>query len=233
MLLEEARWLNQHLSALPPDSLYPMCNVGSSTEHYRRVQQPYVHKYLFEPALAEHRKVVHVDLKAAPGVDLVGDLGDAGFVRRLADLNVRSVMCCNLLEHLTNRQLVCKAIMSLLPPGGYVIASVPYRFPHHEDPIDTMYRPTISELAQLFDGTSLCKGDIIRASRVKFEMGGDYRALSRLVVSSLVPVYRPQDWKARVRRVYEILRGFKVTCVILRKEGEAFRTRHAAGTVCH
>ena len=44
MLLEEARWLNRHLSKLSPNDLYPMCNIGSSTEHYRQVEQPYIEK---------------------------------------------------------------------------------------------------------------------------------------------------------------------------------------------
>src|SRR5205085_4736707 len=57
--------------------------------------------------------------------------------------------------HVTDRQIVCAAIWSLLPPGGFLILTVPYRFPYHEDPIDTMFRPSVEELAQLFPGTAI------------------------------------------------------------------------------
>jgi len=217
MLLEEAQWLSRHLSDLRPDDLYPMCNIGSSTEHYRRLDQPYIDKYLFEPARMKKLKVVHVDAKDAPGVDLVADLTDPALPVRLAELNVRSVMCCNLLEHVSDRVIVRDVILSILKPGGYLIATVPYRFPYHEDPIDTMYRPTVAEVAALFPGTSVHRAAIVRASRFVHEMQGNYRALCRMMVRSATPFYRPRGWWTNVRRLGEIVAGYKVTCVILRK----------------
>jgi hypothetical protein len=217
MLIEEARWLNRHLSQLSADDLYPMCNIGSATEHYRQVAQPYIDKYLFEPPRARNLRVIHVDAKTATGVDMVGDLTDASFVAHLADLNVRSVMCCNLLEHVTDRVKVRDAILSILEPGGYVIATVPFKFPYHEDPIDTMYRPTTKELFALFAGTSLHKAATIRCSRFVFDMQGNHRALCRLLARTSMPFYRPAGWKASVKRLCEIMTGYKVTCVILRK----------------
>jgi hypothetical protein len=223
MLIEEARWLNRHLSELSPNDLYPMCNMGSSTEHYRKVEQPYVDKYLFEQARVRNLKVIHVDAKPAAGVDMVGDLNDPSFLRHLGELNVRSVMCCNLLEHVSDRAMVRDAVLSILKPGGYVIVTVPYRFPYHEDPIDTMYRPTIEEVTALFAGTSLHKAGIVRASRFSYEMHGNYRALGRMVMRAAVPFYRPRRWWANVQRLGEIVAGYKVTCVLLHKELEAFK----------
>jgi hypothetical protein len=217
VLREEARWLNRHLSRLDQDDLYPMCNLGSSTERYRRLEQPHIDKYLFAPARMKNLEVIHVDAKEAPGVDLVADLTDSTFAARLAKLRVRSVMCCNLLEHVTDRLIIRDVVLSILKPGGYLIATVPYRFPYHEDPIDTMYRPTVAEVAALFPGTSVHKAAIVRASRFAYEMGSSYRALCRLMARSGVPFYRPQRWWGNVRRLGEIIAGYKVTCVILRK----------------
>jgi hypothetical protein len=139
-------------------------------------------------------------------------------------------MCCNLLEHVSDRMIISEAILSILKPGGYLIATVPYRFPYHEDPIDTMYRPTVAEVAALFPGTSVHKSAIVRASRFVFEKqvkrhwngfewvpGGSYRDLRRLMVRCAAPFYRPRSWWASVRRLGEIVPGYKVTCVILRK----------------
>jgi len=217
MLIEEAQWLRSKLDALDPDGVFPMCNIGSSTEHFRRVEQPYIDKYLFEPARARNLKVVHVDTKAAAGIDLVGDLTDPNFLRHVTTLNIRSVMCCNLLEHVTDRQIVCDAMRSMVGPGGYLFLTVPYRFPYHEDPIDTMFRPTIDELARLFPGTSIHKAAIVRARRPAVEMSDSRRPLLRMIVRSAIPFYRPRRWWTVVRGLCEMAIGYKVTCVILRK----------------
>jgi hypothetical protein len=127
-------------------------------------------------------------------------------------------MCCNLLEHVVDRVMIRDVLLSILKPGGYLIATVPYRFPYHEDPIDTMYRPTVAEVAALFPGTSVHKAAIVRASRFACDMQGSYRALCRVVLRSAVPFYRPQNWWANVRRLGEIMAGYKVTCVILRMQ---------------
>jgi SAM-dependent methyltransferase len=219
MLLEEAKWLNRQLRNLPSADLYPMCNLGSSTEHYRKVQQAYIDKYLFAPARMKNLEVIHVDAKDAPGVDFVADLTDSTLVARLAKYDVRSVMCCNLLEHVSDRTILSEVVLSILKPGGYLIATVPYKFPYHADPIDTMYRPTVAEVAGLFPGTSVHSAAIVRASRFAYEMQGNYRDLLRLVARSAVPFYRPRRWWANVRRLNEIMAGYKVTCVILRKQG--------------
>ena len=218
MLIEEARWLNRHLSGLHQDDLYPMCNLGSSTEHYRRLEQPYIDKYLFAPARLKHLEVIHVDAKDAPGVDIVADLTDPALPARLAKLRIRSVMCCNLLEHVNDRLIFRDIVLNILKPGGYLIATVPYRFPYHEDPIDTMYRPTVAEVAALFPGTSVHKAAIVRASRFAYEMQSNYRALCRLMARSAVPFPRPKSWWANVRRLGEVMAGYRVTCVILRKQ---------------
>jgi hypothetical protein len=217
MLIEEAQWLNRHLRQMNPNDLYPMCNIGSSTEHYRRVEQPYVDKYLFEPARMRNLEIIHVDAKPAAGVDLVGDLADPSFIAQLVQLNVRSVMCCNLLEHVTDRNLIRDAVLSMLKVGGYIIATVPYRFPYHEDPIDTMYRPTIEELVSLFAGTTVHKAAIVRAGGFAYEMHGNYRALFRMTARAVLPFYRSHRWWANVRRLGEIAAGYKVTCAVLRK----------------
>jgi hypothetical protein len=218
MLFEEARWLGQQLSRMPPDELYPMCNIGSSTEHYRQVEQPYIDRYLFAPARIRELPVIHVDLKPAAGVDMVGDLTKPSFLKRLANVHFRSVMCCNLLEHVTDRTIVRDAILSILSQSGYIIATVPYRFPYHEDPIDTMYRPTIEELAALFVGTSVHKAAVVRASRFAYEMQGNYRTLCRMIARASVPFYRPAGWRANLRKFGALMAGYQVSCVVLRKK---------------
>ena len=217
MLLEEAQWLRDQLNSLDPSDVFPMCNIGSSAQHFRRAEQPYIDRYLFEPARARGLKVIHIDMKAAPGIDLAGDITNPDFLQQVAALKVRSVMCCDHLEHVTEPRIVCDAIQSLIMPNGYLFVTVAYLFPYHEDPIDTMYRPTVDELVALFPGTTVHKAAIIRASRFGFDMGGDYKALFWLLVRAAIPFYRPRRWWTAVQRLAEVVIGYKVTCVILRK----------------
>jgi hypothetical protein len=217
MLREEAVWLRRQLEKLESKSVYPMCNLGSSTMHFRTVEQPYIDSELFAPARALGREVVHVDMKAAPGVDLVGDISDANLVAQLRAKNFKSVMCCNLLEHVVDRQEFSNIVMSLLAPGGYIIASVPHDFPFHEDPIDTMFRPDIKELAMLFRGSEIVSAKIVRASRFEADMGGSWRAAFWLAIRVCVPFYRPKRWAASTRYAIGLWRGYQVTCMLLRR----------------
>ena len=53
--------------------------------------------------------------------------------------------------------------LELLPKGGLLFVTVPFSYPHHRDPIDTMYRPSPGELARLFAGARLLEGRILGA----------------------------------------------------------------------
>jgi hypothetical protein len=42
-----------------------------------------------------------------------------------------------------------------------LIVSVPYSFPYHEDPIDTLYRPDLNELQKTFPLLKMVEGEIV------------------------------------------------------------------------
>jgi SAM-dependent methyltransferase len=88
-------------------------------------------------------RVIHLDMKKADGVDVSGDLTDPAFVEKLASLRVRSVLCSNVLEHVTDPARLARRLEELLPAGGYLIVTVPHEFPYHADPIDTLFRPPL------------------------------------------------------------------------------------------
>lgn len=162
MLPQEARWLGREIHGRPADQVFPLLNVGSSTGHFRQDEQPWIDRQLFAPARHHGRAVTHLDLKAEAGVDLVGDLTDDGFLERVARMHFRSVLCSNLLEHVTDREKVAARLTALLVPGGLLFVSCPFRYPFHPDPIDTRFRPTVAELAALFPGTLLETGVVLR-----------------------------------------------------------------------
>ena len=214
MTPQEARWLKERFAAIPDEELFPLLNVGSSTETFRTVNQPHIDELVFAPLRARNGRVIHVDLKAAPGVDLVGDLMDPAFRRQVADLNVRSAIVSNLLEHVTDRQSLADLVLDLLPPGGWIFVTGPKDYPYHEDPIDTMYRPTVQEAAGLFAGARVVEGEIIDAGH--WQRGG--RPAWRVVARLAVPVYRPRKWLELVRQSPYLFRPIKAFAVALQKD---------------
>ena len=63
----------------------------------------------------------------------------------------RTVFCNNVLEHVPDPALFAQRCFDLLPPGGRLVVTVPRSYPHHRDPIDTMFRPTPDEICALID----------------------------------------------------------------------------------
>src|SRR5438552_13681584 len=141
MLIREAAWLGLQIAQADAKRVFPLLDAGSSTEKFRNQQQPWIDRYIFAPARGQNLAVHHLDKEPAPGVDIVGDLTDPVTIEKLAGLGYRSVLCSNLLEHVQDRQHTALAVLSLIPPGGYVFLSCPYAFPYHPDPIDTRFRP--------------------------------------------------------------------------------------------
>jgi len=128
--------------------------VGSCTEEYRCLGQPFIDYYIFKPLRGQNCKIIHTDAQFALGVDLVFDFAaSSSNEKALSDYWGRSdiVICANSLEHVEIREIVLSRLKRLLSPSGVLILTVPNRYRHHPHPIDTMYRPSNNDLAQLFD----------------------------------------------------------------------------------
>ena len=217
MLIEEARWFGRVLSETDLDLLTPMLNVGSSTGEFRAVRQPWIEELIFRPFQGRGGKVVHLDLKASPGVDIVGDLTDPETRERLRAYGFQSIFCSNLLEHVEDRHALCLEMLSLLADGGLLFASCPRSYPYHPDPIDTMYRPDVQDLVLAFPGTCMLRGSVV-------DCGTYLRHAFRSVPSSLrtvgrisTPFYKAAGWKMEVDHIPWLFRQFQATCVVLTK----------------
>lgn len=219
MNLSESQWLGQRVASIPDDALFPMLNVGSSTLEFRTQTQPYIDKSIFAPLRARGGKVYHLDVKQAPGVDIVGDLLDPAFLDRIAAMHIRSIMISNLLEHVTNREEICNAALNVLPPGGYLFVTGPLDYPYHSDPIDTMFRPTIAEAHALFQHTSIVESAIINSGNWRqWNIAERGRPLWRMVARLFVPFYRPTKWWELARQAPFIFRHITAFALILRKD---------------
>jgi SAM-dependent methyltransferase len=228
MLPREARWFASQAARLG-DAIFPALNVGSHTAEFRSKTQPWIDQFVFGPFAARGREVVHTDIQAAPGVDLVGDLTDPAFQEELRKRKFRSAFCNNLLEHVENPECICRAVAAAVEPGGYLFLSVPHKFPYHADPIDTMFRPSPEELAALFPGTEIVAGEALRcgnlttyaAMRLVRNSGAMLRTLGeRLRGRSGADRAKPHQSNARsgsaLRFLPWLVRPFVITCLVLR-----------------
>lgn len=228
MLPREARWFEAQAARLG-DAIFPSLNVGSHTAEFRAKTQPWIDRYIFGPFAAQGREVVHTDIQAAPGVDLVGDLTDPAFQVELRKRKFRSAFCNNLLEHVEHPERITRAVVAAVEPGGYLFVSVPHKFPYHADPIDTMFRPSPVELAALFSGTEVVFGEALRcgnlttyaAMRLLRNSGAMLRTLGeRLRGRTGADRAQPHQSNARsgspLRFLPWLVRPFVITCIVLR-----------------
>ncbi len=217
MLLEEARWFGREISRFDFSAIFPMLNLGSSIASCRESVQPWIDSYVFKPIRDAGQRVIHADIKADSGVDLVGNILERDFRDRLRALEVKSVFCSNLLEHTREREKIAEAIVSIIPVGGIIFVSCPFRYPYHLDPIDTKFRPDPSRLAELFPGTSVRKAEILRDHNY-FHYVSSPKNIIKKLIRIWTPFYRPARWLSAMCHLGWLFRHFYVTCVILQKD---------------
>jgi hypothetical protein len=204
--------------------LSPLLNIGSGTKAYRTKFHPWIDAEITDPLEARGCKIVHTDIQSGEGVDIVGDLANSSFLDELRALRFRAVICGNLFEHVVNRDEIAHLLASVVPKGGYLVVSGPYRFPYHPDPIDTGFRPTISDLATLFPDTVLVHGATVEGQRIIAIQAREHNmsipvALLRNIARLAVPFRNSSGWQATVRNLPWLPRHAAATIVLLRKCG--------------
>jgi len=218
MFEAEARWLRGALDAFPPDRLSPLLNLGSSSVEVRQTVQPWIEDQVFFPLRARNVDVVHVDMRQLPGVDMRADLTNPDDIERLHLLRPRALLCCNLLEHVIEPDRLARHCLDLLTSGGLVFVTVPFSYPYHRDPIDTMYRPNPAQLAELLNGARLLDSAIL-GSGVSYRDAVRERPwiLLRHVWRFPVPFLSLEKWKRSMTRLYWLAAEYRITCAVFEK----------------
>ena len=218
MFEAEACWLRHALEAFPPERLSPLLNLGSSSAMVRKAIQPWIDAEVFCPLRDRGVETVHVDMRELPGVDVRADLTDAADVERLSALQPNALLCSNLLEHVLEPRQLARHCLDLLPRGGLAFVTVPFSYPYHRDPIDTLYRPSPAELSELFGSARMLDGTILGA-------GVSYRdavrerpwILLRHVWRFPVPFLSFERWKRSMARLYWLVAEYRITCAVFEK----------------
>jgi len=221
VLRAEAAWLAGELDRLPTDDLSPLLSIGSGHAELT-ADQPWIHEVVYEPLARRGVRVLHHELDQAAGVDVAGDLTDARFLDSLTELDIRSVMCCNVLEHVPNAGQLATAIQRLVAPNGYALVSVPFRFPYHPGPIDTLLRPSVDDLRRLFpELTETSAAEIRCESLLAYWLASPrkWTALGRGLRSFAGPRQAPAaPRRPLAETVRMVLSSTAVTAAIFRRE---------------
>jgi hypothetical protein len=211
MLMEEAAWIGRKLTEFDVGKLSPMLDLGSSTQVFRTVEQPYVDNMIFAPLVKRGCDVKHVDVKMADGVDVVADIFDEPGYLQLGALRSRSILCASLLEHVPNPGLAIQRIVGLLPSGGILLLTVPYSFPRHADPIDTMFRPSEVELSGMLREQEVRCCEVVTGRTLLGEL------LTRRSIRSAGEPTLGEGWRLRPQVLYHLFwlcRPYRITCAL-------------------
>jgi 2-polyprenyl-3-methyl-5-hydroxy-6-metoxy-1,4-benzoquinol methylase len=213
MLKNEAKWIGNVLSSIS-DEVNPLLNIGSSTLEFRTKDQPFIQNDIFTPLEKKGVQIVHTDIKAENGVDLVGDLTDEIFLEKLSSMNFKSVLCSNLLEHLEDPTKISHLLVKILQPGSFLIITGPHHYPYHKDPIDTLFRPNVMELASFFPGTEIVKSEIVKED---YGLLQEKYRLKRTVKINAFPFNLNEDELKYKKDINLMFKRYSSVCVLLRK----------------
>ncbi|MDP2026116.1 methyltransferase domain-containing protein [Sulfuriferula sp.] len=214
---QEAVWLLHQLSKFTSTELSPLLNLGSSTHLFRSIIQPHIADFIFTPLLLRGVDTIHFDLKAGDGVDISGDIFNEADFKRLLASQPKAVLCSNMLEHVLDPQDLANRCLALVPPGGLVFVTVPYSYPYHRDPIDTLYRPNPEELGRLFAPHEILAAQIVTAGSYLDELKRRPLKIFRHILRFPFPFVGYEKWKRSMKKLHWLFNNYSMTCIVVRK----------------
>ena len=217
MLPSEAKWISAYFAQQDNDTLGTVLNVGSSTAEFREKNQPFIEERIFGPLAQRGVPVVHTDIKAANGVDVVADIMNDDDLERLRGVGAKTILCSNMLEHVPSASCMAERLATLLPPGGVLLVTVPNSYPYHPDPIDTLLRPDMEQLSGLFRQLKFLHGGIVAGPTAAQEFVQNPLLLPRRLARSFIPFPRFGIWLSTLDRWRWLFRRYRATCVVLWK----------------
>ncbi|GLU54920.1 hypothetical protein Dfri01_43810 [Dyadobacter frigoris] len=215
MLPNESQWISSTIKGNFTNKKMSILNVGSSTLEFRTEIQPYVNEVIFKPLINSGFSVTHLDMKQDVGVDIVGDLTNNEFRNSLKSKKYEIILCANLLEHLENPKNLCTLLYELLDNNGFILVTVPYIYPYHEDPLDTMFRPKPYEIKELFpNNMKIIAQDIVKE---KFGIINEPERLFKNIVKSILFFLKPKRWTNHIKDLKIIFNVYQASCILLQK----------------
>jgi hypothetical protein len=218
MLKEESVLIgNELLSLSKIEKMSPLLNFGSSTGHFRKVEQPVIHENIFAPLEDAGVTVYHLDIKKEDGVDFAGNVfEDKELYNEIKAKKIKSILCSNLLEHVPDTKPFYKILEEMIDGKGYILITVPNLYPYHADPIDTKYRPSVADVVAGFSNAKLIKGETIVINQTHFQYICRHPKLFLIILFRVfTPFYHFRAWKKIISDIPNTFKKFRVTCALV------------------
>jgi len=217
---EEATYLGAWLSMQDPAEISPLIELGASTQAFLETH-PHVQRHLLSPLIERGVRIVKTDIQPGPHIDIAGDIYDPAAQEKLKAVEAKCVLCCNILEHVTDREAFARVCDEILSPGGTIVVSVPQSYPLHMDPIDTHYRPKPDEIAQLFSGYDVLVSETVVSGTAAGDMGNPWLEVPKVIRRALFLQGGVDATKARLHRLLWLFRRYRISVAVLRKSTSA------------
>jgi SAM-dependent methyltransferase len=209
MFIEETVWIKSTLATAMTKRSLSVLDIGSSSLNFRTKVQPHIYEHIHKPLEDAGCSITYADIKQEPGVDLVIDLSAADLDEHLFATKYELIICCNILEHIADRESFMNNLIRFAGPGTLILLTVPRRYPKHNDPIDTMYRPDPTHLLKFVREFVNCEIEaqtVLTISNKQYYTRNFGRKLDYL---TLRPLWH--SW----RYVFRLFR-WQVTCLLVR-----------------
>lgn len=214
----EARWIERALQAYPAESLSPVLDIGSQTLAFRTKEKPYIHGLLFAPLIARGIDIIYSDLQEGEGIDISANLLEDEGYAQIAQTAPKTIFCNNVLEHVLDPEAFANRCFALLPPGGMMVITVPNSYPHHRDPIDTMFRPTPQEISALITQEhEVLASEIIATGSYRDNLKRRPWIIYRQIFRLPFPFLGWTKWKRSMKKFYWMIWPYRQSCVVIRK----------------
>jgi hypothetical protein len=217
---EEATYLGTWFSMQDLAEISPLIELGASTQAFLETH-PHVQRHLLGPLVERGVRIVKTDIQPGPHIDIAGDIYDPAAQEKLKAVEAKCVLCCNILEHVNDREAFARVCDEILSPGGTIVVSVPQSYPLHMDPIDTYYRPKPDEIAELFFGYDVLVSQTVVSGTAAGDMGNPWLEVPKVIRRALFLQGGADATKARLHRLLWLFRRYRTSVAILRKPTRA------------
>lgn len=223
MLVEESTWIGEKIKIVVEQQAFPILNIGSSTKEYRTVRQSFIQKNIFDLVPEESKNIVHLDMKAAEGVDIVGNLYDKNFLQELKKYKFKTIMINNLLMYLGKKQReeLSTIIDQILEKDGYLIVTNSLTFPPAHDPVESYYRAAPQKMhQQLFNKFEIVDSQVI-STNYSFHkyLKTNKKVIPVKIARFLLPFYKFGEWKFMLNYyINDLKKDYSATCLFIQKK---------------
>lgn len=221
MLIKESQYLRLLIESLHLNGEAKVLNIGSQDEKYLEIQK-HIKENIVKPTLSKGARIYNLDIRDGSGVDIVGDVTNAEFSKKLRRYSFSVIYLFNVLEHVEDIDKFTGSIESLMQEDAYLIISVPFLYPIHFDPIDNLFRPTPEEVAKYFPNCKIVNSAIIKDYTYWYYITSSLKRFIIEFTRILTPFYKFNKWiNVVIPKLKWLNRNFEVTCIILQKKNQS------------